>query len=189
MKEQITAMLGVMTHPKRTMQELSSTRIYALAILAPLYFGIARAFRPRNHELLFDKLGGNLQIVLLVCAIAAVTIPLGGWLMRQILKLFRKRLSVIKILNINGYAFVPRLAVALLGYVVMFSNPALFTSDRPTLPLIMLIVLGLGGMLYSLFLMIYGYVVTPSEDQDRANQASEATSEPAPSACSSSPQG
>ncbi len=155
------------------MKELPSRQLYALGILAPLYFGIARAFRPRNHAVLCEKLGGNVQVVLLVLAIAVVMIPFGAWLMRQILKLFRKRLSVVKILNINGYAYVPRLLVAVAGYVVMFSNPAVFTAEGPSPALTGLIVIGLAAMIYSMFLMIYGYVVSPSEDALRTGNVPE----------------
>jgi len=101
--------------------------------------------------------------VLFVCALGVVMLPVGGWLMRQFLKLFGKRLSVVKILNINGYSFVPRIVTALIGYAVLFANPALLQTERPTPLFIMLIVVGFAGMLYSLYLMICGIVVSPSE--------------------------
>ena len=113
MKEQLTAILGVFTSPKRTMRQLSSTRIYVLSIIAPLYFSVVRAFKPRNYALLREKLGGDIQIVLFVCALGVVMLPVGGWLMRQFLKLFGKRLSVVKILNFCG-SFVPRVVTCLL---------------------------------------------------------------------------
>ena len=169
--KQITALLGVFTSPKQTMQQLPSNRLYALAILAPLYFSIARAFHPRNHAVLYEKLGGNLQVVLLVCVAAAIMIPLGAWIMRQILKLFSKRLTVIKILNISGYARVPRLVVAAFAYIVMFANPSIFAADRPSPGLIAIIVLGVAGMVYTTFLTIYGFVVCPTEEQTGANNA------------------
>jgi hypothetical protein len=131
--------------------------------------------RPRNHEVLLNALGGNWQIVLAVGLLALIMIPVGAWLMRQFLKLFKKRLSVRKLMNINGYARVPRLAVALVGYVIMFMNPTMFAAERPTLGLIAIIVMGFAGMIYTLFLYIYGIVVCPSEDKDVANQASEVT--------------
>lgn len=188
MKEQLESILGVLIHPKQTMQALPANRILLLALLSPLYFGIARAFRPRNHEVLLNALGGNWQIVLAVGLLALVMIPVGAWLMRQFLKLFKKSLSVRKLMNINGYAHVPRLAVALVGYVIMFMNPTMFASERPTPGLIAIIVLGFAGMSYTLYLYVYGIVVSPSEDKIQANQAS-ATSVPAPGAASSSPQG
>jgi hypothetical protein len=136
-----------------------------------------------------NALGGNWQIVLAVSVFALVMIPVGAWLMRQLLKLFRKRLSVRKLMNINGYAHIPRLVVALLGYAIMFLNPSMFESDRPSPGLIAIIVLGFAGIIYTLYLYVYGIVVSPSEDKIVANQASDATSEPAPGAGSSSHQG
>ncbi len=175
MKKQIAALLGVLTHPRRTMQALPSDRLYALAILSPLYFGIVRAFRQRNHALLHNALGGNIQIILLVLAISVVMLPLGGWLVQQILRLFRKRLSIVKILNINGYAYVPRLIVALIGYVLLVANPSAFTFDRFTPPLIAIIALGFMSMIYTICLMIYGIVVSPSEASEGANKALQQT--------------
>jgi hypothetical protein len=189
MKEQITAMVGVFTNPKRTMQDLPSHRLYVLAIIAPVYFGIARAFKPRNHDLLLDWLGSNWMITLSVIVLAAIMIPVGGWLMQQLLRLFRKRLSVVKILNISGYARVPRLAVAALGYIAMYNNPKLFAADRPSSTLLVIIALGIAALLYSQFLTIYGFVVSPSEEMAGANQGSHATSEPAPGAASSAREG
>ncbi len=169
MKEQLEAILGVIVHPKQTMQALPANRIFLLAFLSPFYFGISRAFRPGNHEVLLNALGGNWQIVLAGGLQALVMIPVGAWLMRQFLKLFKKRLSVRKIMNINGYADVPRLAVALIGYVIMCMNPAIVASERPTPGLITIIVLGVIGIAYTLFLNIYGVVVCPSEDKDDRN--------------------
>lgn len=189
MKEQLEAILGVIIHPKQTMQALPGNRIFMLAFLSPLYFGISRAFRPRNHEVMLNALGGNWQIVLAVGLLALVMIPIGAWLMRQFLKLFKKRLSVRKLMNINGYVHVPRLAVALVGYVIMFMNPAMFASERPTPGLIAIIVLGFGGIIYTLFLYVYAVVVCPSEDKAGANHASDATSDPAPGAVSEAHQG
>jgi len=190
MKEQFEAILGVIIHPKQTMQALPADRIFLLAFLSPpadqifllaflspLYFGISRAFRPRNHEVLLNALGGNWQIVLAIGLLALVMIPVGAWLMRQFLKLFKKRLSVRKLMNINGYAHVPRLVVALVGYLIMFMNPTMFASERPTPGLIAIIVLYFAGSIYTLFLYVYGVVVCPSEDKNVANQASEATSD------------
>lgn len=167
MKNQIAAFLGVLWQPKRTMRELPSDRLYALAVLAPLYFAVVRAFRPRNHALLHDKLGGNIQIVLFVLVITIVLLPVGGWLMQQVLRLFGKRLSVFKILNISGYAHVPRILVVLIGYIMLFVNPTLLMDDRPSPSIIAIIVLGLVSMIYTLFLSIYGFVVSPSEEVEK----------------------
>ena len=47
--------------------------------------------------------------------------------------------------------------------LVLFANPALLQTELPTPLFIMLIVVGFAGMLYSLYLMICGIVVSPSE--------------------------
>ena len=173
MREQFQAVLGVLLRPKATMQALPTARVYVLAILAPMYFGIARAFRPRYHALLVEKLGGNWQIVVAVSILALVMIPVGAWLWRQFLKLFKKRLSVRKLMNINGYSHVPRLLVAAIGYVLMWLNPSMFASEQPTPGLVAIIALGCLGIAYTLYLYIYGIVVSPSEERDAANNEPE----------------
>jgi hypothetical protein len=170
MNEQIKAIFSVIIHPKQTMQGLPSDRIFLLAFLSPIYFAIARVFRPRNHDALLAVLGGNWQIILAVIIFSLVMVPVGAWLLRQFLKLFKKRLSVRKIMNINGYSYVPRLAVALVGYAVISINPSIFESARPTPELIAVIVLGVFGMIYTLYLCVYGIIVSPSEQPLVANK-------------------
>lgn len=165
MKGWIATIIVVFTHPKQLMQLLPSTQLLPLGIISPLYFAFSRAFHPKRHAILLEELGGNLQIVLVVCLIAVVGIPLGGWIIQQILRLFRKRLSVIKILNINGYAHIPRLVVAGIGYILLLLNPELFSGNQPSVGIIAIIALGFAAILYTAFLMIYGYVVSPSEDK------------------------
>jgi tetrahydromethanopterin S-methyltransferase subunit D len=57
----------------------------------------------------------------------------------------------------------------------MLANPSMFGSERPTPGLIAIIVLGFAGMIYTLYLYVYGVVVSPSEDKSAANIASEVT--------------
>lgn len=66
-------------------------------------------------------------------------------------------------MNINGYAHVPRLVVAAVGYVFMFVSPGTFTSNAPSPGLMVLGAVGLIGICWTLWLAIYGVVVTPSD--------------------------
>jgi hypothetical protein len=161
----IATIMVLFTHPKQLMLLLPSNRICSLAILSPLYLNMARAFNPRNYGFLSKWLGGDLYIILFVCCLSAFTIPFSGWLIQQILKLFHKRLSILKILNINGFAQFPRLLVGLFSSLILQVNPSFFKDNRPSVGLIAMILLGLAAMGYNLFLVIYGYVVSPSEDQ------------------------
>ena len=150
---------GVIVHPKQTMRALPADRILALAFLAPIYFGLSRVFYPRNHEFLLSALGSNGRIVVVVGILMMLTLVIGAWLMRQFLKLFKKRLRVRKLMNIYGYSYVPRLIVALLGAVIVFFDPTLLKSGTP----IALMVLALVGSIYTLVLYVYGIVVSPSD--------------------------
>jgi hypothetical protein len=126
-----------------------------LGVLAPLYFGIARAYR-------FTWLGSGFMKVIFSAILAAIMILVGAWVMQKILVLFRKRISIIKLLNIYGYALVPRLIVAGVGYVMMLSNPSMFAEVGNPGALIMLI-LGGAATIYTLVLYFYGIGVCPSE--------------------------
>ena len=91
-------------------------------------------------------------------------IPLGAWLIRQLLKLFKKRLRVRKLINIYGYALIPRLVVAAIGSLILARHRAILTAEGPSTSLIVLIILGLAGIIYTLVLYVYGIVVSPSEE-------------------------
>ena len=166
MGEQVRAMYQVLAHPKSTFLALPANRVYALGVLAPLYFGVARAFQPRRYEALRGWLGGDLQIGIFAVVIGLVMIPVGAWLIRQMLKLFKKRLSVVKLMNIYGYALVPRLIVAGVGYLVLLSNRTLMSAEKPSTSLIVLWTLGFSALLYTIVLHVYGIVVCPSEEKE-----------------------
>ena len=165
MRAQLRALHHVLVHPRATFLSLPSNRLYVLGIFGPLYCGVARAFRSRTYEVLHGWLGGNLQVALFAAAVGLVMIPLGAWLIRQGLRLFQKRLSIIKLMNIYGYALVPRLIVAGVGYLTLFSHRTLFVAEQPSVGLIVLTLLGLAASIYTLVLYVYGIVVCPSEDR------------------------
>ena len=164
MEDQMRAIYGVIVHPRSTFLALPAHRVWALAILAPLYFGVGHAFHPRRYSALREWLGGDLQIILVSVIVGVVMIPTGAWLIRQVLKLFKKRLSVIKLMNIYGYALVPRLVVACIGYLILLSNRALMTVERPSNSLIVVMVLGFAAIIYTIVLYVYGIVICPSEE-------------------------
>ena len=171
MGDQARAIYGVIVHPKATFLVLPARRMWALAILAPLYFGVGRAFHPRRYSALREWLGGDMQIVLVSVIAGVVMIPTGAWLIRQVLKLFKKRLSVIKLMNIYGYALVPRLIVACISYlIILLSNQTLMTTEKPSTSLIVVMVLGFSAIIYTIVLYVYGIVVCPSEEKVPASK-------------------
>jgi hypothetical protein len=160
--EQVRGIYGIIIHPRQTLLALPSHRLYVLAVVAPFYFGIGRTFRFVNNQTLFTWLGSGLMKLIFAAIITAIVILVGTWIMQQILVLFRKRISIIKLLNIYGYSLVPRLIVAGIAYVVMLSNPSMFSEVGNAGSLAMLI-LGGGATIYTLILYFYGIGVCPSE--------------------------
>jgi len=164
MREQLKLIPGVFFNPKSTFKTLPSHRLYILAWIAPLYFGIARVFRPPTYGRAIQFFGSPVLLFLFVILVGIIIIPLSAWIMCQILKLFRKRLSVKKLMNIGGYALVPRLVVAIIGYIILAISPGVFYQKHLTPALVALIILGAVGILYTLFLFFYGIIISPSEE-------------------------
>ncbi len=93
-------------------------------------------------------------------------LPLGAWLMKLILKLFKKRLTVKKLMNIYGYALVPRLVIAIIGTVLFIIFPQeILQPDGLTGLQLGLIISGIAALIYTLFLYFYGIAVSPSEPE------------------------
>ena len=163
MKTQLTLIPKVFTHPKSAFMSLPSDRWFILAWIAPLYFGVARAFRSPNYETAAATFGGPLGLFGFTLVLGAIVLPICFWILKQILKLFRKYLTVKKLMNIYGYSLVPRLVVAAIGYLLMFAFPSSFVPDAGLSPfLIFILGIGLLAILYTLFLFIYGIVVSSS---------------------------
>jgi hypothetical protein len=131
MNTQLTLIPKVFTDPRSTFVSLPSDRWFILAWAAPLYFGVVRAFRPPNYETTAATFGGPIGVLALALVLGAIIIPLSFWILKQILKLFRKRLTVKKLMNIYGYSLLPRLVVAAIGYLVLFVSPSSFAGHVP----------------------------------------------------------
>lgn len=160
--EQFKAVIGVVLRPRQAMRDLPSDRIYLFAFVAPLYFGIARAFQPRLLPPLLAIFGGRWQIILFMAPFGLVIMFVSAWIMKQILKLFDKHLTVRKLMNIGGYCQVPRLIIAAIGYGILLLDPSALQRNELTPGLLAILLLGLAGGCYSLFLYVYGIVVSPS---------------------------
>ena len=113
MMHQLKAIVGVLAKPKTTFRELPSNSIYALAFLTPLYFGYLRALRTGSLKRMTELVGSSLLAHVVLFLIALVAIPFGALLVKVVVRLFGKRLTLVKLMNIYGYALVPRLAVSI----------------------------------------------------------------------------
>ena len=164
MKIDFKKMVGVFTHPKTTFIDLPSDHWHLIAWLAPLYFGIARAFQPRRYESAILIFGSNIALFIFALVIGLIMIPVGCLIVKLICRLFKKRLTLKKIMNIYGYSLMPRVVVTIIGYVILFAFPNVFSENSPSPFLLSIMLLGLAGIIYTLVLFIYGLVVSPSTE-------------------------
>ena len=160
---QLKLMVEVLTSPKTTFKSLPSDKIYLLAWLAPLYFGVVRVYRPPTYEKAIEWLGNPYMVFFVACIIGLIMIPIGAWIVRLIVRIFRKKLSVRKLMNIYGYSLVPRLVVATLANLMLALYPTAFESNELNGPQFILIAAGLSGLVYTMVLYVYGIVVSTSE--------------------------
>lgn len=166
MLDQLKAIIGVFIHPKSTFQNLPSNKIYVLAFLTPLYFGYARGMRTGSFIKLTEFTGNNLLTYAIVFLIALVAIPGGAFIAKLVVRLFGKKLTLMKLMNLYGYAFVPRLVLAVpasisFAMVPQETKTLMLMGDVPAWFVVLTVVGGI-AFLYSIFLYIYGIVVCPS---------------------------
>ena len=177
MKEQLKAVLGIILRPKTTLINLPSENLYLLGLLSPLYFGITRVLRKGLLDNFIESTPIHKQIIGFFALLILGTIFIFLWaiLVQAVILIFKKRLSVFKLLNIWGYSEVPRLVISLTVNFILVVLPYevkinLFTEP----PLIFSAIFGVIGfivMIYSLFLFVFGIIVSKSEEQVFANQS------------------
>lgn len=129
-----------------------------------MYFAFTRmVYRGGPLPVSTEEEFAMLLVLFLFLAVVAglIVVPLSAWIMRQFLKLFRKRLTVAKLMNIGGYALVPRIIVAILATLLGFFN--LDNLGRPAV--VALLVVGALATIYSVFLYTLGIVVSPSQER------------------------
>ena len=160
---QLELVKNVFISPKETFKALPSDKLFLLAWLAPFYFGIARIYRPGTYEKALSAVGNEYLLFILGSIFALVMIPLSALIVKLLIRIFGKKLTIKKLMNIYGYALIPRIVVAIFAYAVIFVNPNLLQEQGMNPLGITIAVAGVGAMLYTIFLYIYGIVVSPSE--------------------------
>jgi hypothetical protein len=171
MIDQLKAIPRVLYRPKSTLKNLPSDRLYLLAFVTPLYFGYARAVRTGTFTKLTDVTGNKLCTYAIFVLLGLVFIPLGALLVKAIIRLFGKRLTLFKLMNLYGYALIPRLLISipLSIYVnfLMADDTKLFMI-LGEFPSWFIIAAFIGGVvyIYCIVLYIYGIVISPSTPKE-----------------------
>jgi len=146
----------MIVQPKGTLLELPSDRFYLLAFVIFEY-------------LIFETVRGDRWVFTLM-GVGVVFFPVAALILKGIVRLFGKNLSLKKVMNIVGFAQTPRLVTALVYFLTRalmppemraaMEAPFSFPERYQTL----VIVLGLLGILvfcYSVFLLIWGLAICP----------------------------
>ena len=167
MKDQLFAIYGMIINPKVTLKSLPEDRIYALAFLSPIYFGFVRAIQKGG----LNKLAGTgtfdryLIACMVILFVSFFAIMLWAIFIKAIVKIFKKNLTAIKLMNLYGYALVPRLLISILGNIVILVAPSSALENLiggQELPLVITIsVIGIAVFIYSIFLYVFGIIVSP----------------------------
>ena len=157
---QLLLVKGIFTSPKSTLYALPYDRLLWLSWLAPFYFGVVRLLEPATYDKALNMVDNVYLLFLVFILFALVMIPLGALIVKLVIKLFGKQLTIKKLMNLYGYALVPRLMVALFAYVVMLINPSVFNSGELGVLAFAIIAAGVLALFYSIFLYVYGIVVS-----------------------------
>jgi hypothetical protein len=159
---QIELIKGIFISPKKTLQALPSDSIFLLGWLAPFYFGMAKIFRPDTYEKALSYINNEYLLFIVASVFALIMIPLGAIVIKLIIRVFGKKLTIKKLMNIYGYALLPRVVVALIAYVIIFIEPNVFQNNDLNILSITIIGAGVIGLTYTVFLYVYGIVISPS---------------------------
>jgi hypothetical protein len=134
-----------------------------VGFLVSLYFTYARAVRTGAMR----GAGGGLFALGIVAVLAVLAYLVGGLLLKLLVRLFGKSLSLKKVLNLVGYAQAPRLFLALPSSLVVAYLPqatkTAFLAGEHNVAMIALAVPGTLLLLYSWFLLVWGLVISPDQ--------------------------
>ena len=168
MNEQLEAAFRIITKPKTTLANLPDYRLYLLGLFAPLYFGYLRIIRKNVVENYLGETTVDKYMLAYLSIFIIVSLVIFMWavIVKGIISFFKKKLTVFKILNLYGYSMVPRLIISIPGNICLLflsaENKGMLVSEN-FMPLWVIVsVVGIALMIYSLFLFVYGIIVSKS---------------------------
>ena len=123
---QLKAVIGMVVRPKATLVNLPSDRFLILGLIVAGYFGFARVIRGGQLRELADATGTPLIPLAMFTVFAVVGYVVGALVIKLIVRLFGKRLTLRKVMNILGYAQVPRFLFAVPLSMALALAPADF---------------------------------------------------------------
>ena len=160
MKKQLDALGGMLIKPRQTILDLPTNHFYFLSFLIYAYFNISRLYRKGHIYLLADVVGSTTIALIVSLAMLPIFFVLGSYLIKIVIRLFKREISVTKVMNIAGYAQVPRFVFSLIISFVIYVRYQNTKSDvflqKPDLMMIILYIIGFALLLFTAYLSIWG---------------------------------
>ena len=164
-KEQLLPMMNIIIRPKETLKNLPSDKFYIVGFFISAYFSYASVSRNGGLDA-FQSKASAFVVFSMMCIIFYV---ITAFIIKIIILIFGKRLSVKKVMNIVGYSQAPRLLLSLPISLLLLLLPyeskieLFFSIDEGGVISVIAIIVSIVGALllfYSLFLLIWGFIVS-----------------------------
>jgi hypothetical protein len=166
MKEQLRALIGMFVKPKQTLLDLPYVKFYWVSFLISLYFGYARAAQKGFFGIVAEKFNSKFLSYVIFLAYGVLSFLLTAFCLKMIVRMFGKDLTFKKIMNIQGYSQVPRLILSLPLSIIILILPKEFAINLGMIKYkglwTAVTIFGLVLLFYSLFLLVYGLVISPN---------------------------
>ncbi len=137
--------------PRRVLSALPQDRFLVISFLVSAYFGYAKVARKGFFEKFTQGLGSEAIAFLVISALIIFAFLVGAALTKLIARVFGRRMTLIKAMNIQGYCQAPRLLLAVPISAIIAIDPALSNNK-------ILLLVSLGGgvvlIIYSIILWV-----------------------------------
>ena len=99
--------------------DLPSQQFYFVSFAIYAYFNFSRLFRKGHIYILADAFGSMFIALVLCIVMLPIFFIVGSYATTLVLRLFKRGISVRKVMNIAGYAQVPRFVFSLIASFVI----------------------------------------------------------------------
>ena len=175
---QLQAIWTVTFSPRKGLLALPSDRLWPTAFLISAYFTVARLERQGTLNTLESSLGSPWTAFAAILFLSFLAFCVVGACLHVFIRLVGKKISLRKVLNIMGYSQAPRLFLSIPASIIFAILPSETRSGLLTslggVTGIALSCIGLPVLLYSLFLAVWGFVLSPDERRVPTGQDSAA---------------
>ncbi len=156
-KLQIDPIWGIVTNPKKTLEELPSDQLYIVALVIPFFLVFPRLLPLNLPENLPPKaMVGIFPLIIWIMIFYLIS----SFVVKTMAEVFQRSMTYKKAMNIVGYCQAPRVLFIVAVSIVDYLIPALRESTdlARTLNLMTVII-----SIYSFGLIVYGVKIFPKK--------------------------